>query len=382
MDKQNNFFSNIMHNNLHQNNNYNNKTDKIGYTKPQTIKENLGIIFNNDSLPQLTNFNQDTLLHNNDINIETKHIIISGEDRPWIINNDENTFNFRINCGDISLINNNQSSSANIKHSLENIISISVDSILLPNRLLENNLRPSDFPFIQLQIDGIEYTTYGTNKSLDKLLSILTQKTILPATLDNVNYVEFINNNKFKKIFNTPKSKLNKLNLSILRHDGENLIDTTLLNNRDVLNIKLIYYNSSSSKLYIQTDTYFNTLNFQTGDIIKIKNYTFRESDLNFSECFQFNNFINRLEGHIIISTAKSTVDSDIVFHNLIEIEYPRFVNIATGKYETETWFSSLITKTNVDTTLENDNTGKLINTSIQPHIIFTIKTINKYKSI
>ena len=159
------------------------------------------------------------------------------------------------------------------------------------------------------------------------------------------------------------------------------LINSKLLNNRDILDIKIIYFNSITEKLYIQTNTFFNPLNFQVGDIIKFRNYTFRETNLNFSECFQFNEFINRNEGHIILSTAKSSSDTDIVFDDLIEIEYPRTVNTTTGKYEFDTWFSSLIDKTSIETTLEDDNSGKLLNTSLQAQIIMNVKILNKHST-
>lgn len=366
------------------NNNINDKYQTY-LNRPQTIKENLGIVFNDDSIAQqsLPRTNDEKISHEglNNLDIENKYIIISGEDRPWTISNNENTFNFQIDCGDISLINNNQSSSASIRHSLENVISISIGSILLPNRLLENHLRPSYFPFIQVQIDGIENTSLGTNKSLDRSLAVLIQKNTLAENLDDVRYTEFVNTNKLQKIFYTPKSRLNKLNLSILRHDGEHLINSSLLNNRDILDVKIIYYNNITEKLYIQTSTFFNPLNFQVGDIIKFKDYTFRESNLNFSECFQFNDFINRTEGHLILSTAKSSSDTDIVFDDLIEIDYPRTVNTSTGKYELDDWFSSLIDKTSIETTLEDDNTGKLLNTSLQAQIIMNVKILNKHST-
>jgi hypothetical protein len=354
--------------------------------KEQTIKENLGLIYNNDieneiviNKSNLSELNTNKQLNN--IDIENKYLIISSEDRPWNINNNENIYNFQVDCGDISLISDNQMSSAGIRHSMENVISIMVSNIIIPNRLMENNIKITNYPYLQVQINGIEHTSFGTNKSSDLALGIMTPKIPLPQNFDNVNYLEMVNINKQIKRFYTPKARLNKLNLSILRNDGEQLLNNNILSRRDILNIKKIFYDTSSELLHLYTDTYFSTNNFKTNDIIKIRNYNFRETNLGFSECFEFNRFINKNDGHIIVSTDKSTIDSDIIYHNIIKINIPRTINLETGKYEKITWFDNLITKTNIESDLEDDDSGMLINTSLQIQIFLNIKILNKHSS-
>ena len=367
-------------NNL-SNNSYNHKYNTF-LNRPQTIKENLGIIFNDDSTAQQT-FSSDNNIFNNglkELETESKYLIISGEDRPWHLSNTlENTFNFHVECGDISLINNNQATSANIRHSLENVVSIYCDSVIIPNRILEDNSRPTDVPYLQLSINDIEHISFGTNKSLDNTLAILTPKIPLPNTLQDISYLEFINTNHQKKIYNTPKLRLNKLNLSLRRYDGQELLDNKLINNRDMLEIKSIYFDSINNNLFLETLTYFRPDNFKVGDIIKCKNYMFRETNLDFQECHKFNSFINRDRGHHILSTSRTNnTDNDIIYYNLIQIEYPRTVNILTGKYEIDEWFQNLLDKTSLDSDLEYDNTGKLINSSLQIQILLNISTLNK----
>jgi hypothetical protein len=368
---------------------YNNYKYTRHITRPQTIKENLGILYNDDSMAQFSvssNKIEDNLINTKGIanfEPEQKYIIISGEDRPWYLdNNSENTFNFHVDCGDISLINDNQSSTANIRHSLENIVSIFCDGIIIPNRLLDDNSRPSSMPYIQLTINDIESASYGTNKSLDTTLAVLTPKLPLPNTLQEISYLEFKNANKQVKTYNTPKLRLNKLAISLKRYDGESLLTPDLAANRDILHIKTIYYDNVTNKLLIETLEYFSPINFREDDLIKFNNYRFRETDLDFSECHEFNKFINRTRGHYIIATSMNNTDTDIVYDNVIEIDYPRYVNKLTGKYELEPWFASLLNKTSIDSNLENDNAGKLINTSLQIQILLTLTSLNKNSSI
>lgn len=354
--------------------------------RPQTIKDNLGIIYNDDSIAQQSLYTEyNTISHEglNNLDTETRYVIISGEDRPWYNNNtQENTFNFHIDCGDISLTNNNQVSSANIKHTLENVISIYCDCVIIPNRLLESGIRPTQFPFLQLSINDIEHTSFGTNKSLDNVLAILTPKIPLPNSLQDISYLEFINTNKQTKIYYTPKARLNKLSLSLKRYDGNDLIKTELLSQRDVFNIKCIYYDINMKKLLLETENYFNPDNFKVGDVLKIKNYVFRETNLEFQECYKFNNYINRDIGHTIVSVSRTNItDTDIIFNNVIELNYPRTMNLITGKYEIESWFQSLLDKTSLDNNIELDNNGILINTFLQIQVLLNIKIINKHSS-
>jgi len=362
--------------------------------KPQTIKENLGVVFNDDSIASnsLSRNPNDKISHEGlqNLDIETKYILISSEDRPWFINNGENMFNFKINCGDISLLYDNQisdvdiESSAVIRHSLENIISVRVDNLILTNREMENGLRPTTFPFLQVQIQGIEYTSFGTNKNADLACAFLSSKIPLPNNFNDVKFLEMVNVNKQQKEFYIPKSKMNKLTLSILRHDGQQLLNNDILSSRDVMDVKVIYYDTTSSYLIIETSSYFPPNNFVSNDIIKFRNYEFRETNLAFSECFLFNNFINRNEGHIILNVGKTDDvlnNNNVIYFNKIIIEAPTIVNSSSGIKENESWFQSLLDKTTLESNLESDNTGRFINSSLQIHLLLSIKILNKHSS-
>lgn len=360
--------------------------------RPQTIKENLGIVFNDDSLAQnsLPINSEQKLSHTGlqNLDIENKYIIISSEDRPWYNNSisiSENLYNFKVECGDIS-ITDNKMLSTGIRHSLENVLSIEVISIMIPNREMENGLFPASYPYLQVQIDNIENTSYGTNKYLDNVLAVVTPKIPVPNSLNDFNYLEFVNSNKQRKDFYTPKARLNKLDLKVCRYDGLQLIDSDILTSRDILNIAVIYYNNiiDDGTLIIETTTFFNPKYYKTYDLLKFKEYQFKESNLGFSECYKFNDFINRAEGHVIISTGKTSQyenDNNVIYHNKIIISAPIIFNTLNGKKENLDWFNNLITKTNIDNNLELDNKGKFINSSLQIQILLKLRIFNKHSS-
>jgi hypothetical protein len=361
--------------------------------RPQTIKENLGIVFNDDSIAQssLPRTPQQKITHEGlqNLDIEDRYLIISGEDRPWYLDNistDENIFNFQVECGDISLLNGNQMLSAGIRHSLENVLSIGVSKVIIPNRAMENGIHPSSYPYLQVLIGGIENTSFGTNKHLDNVLAVMTPKIPVPDDLNNFKYLEFVNSNKQRKDYYTPKARLNKLDLSIRRYDGEQLTESDILTSKDIQNIAVVYYDTDidDGTLTIVTNTFFNPSNFQTGDILKFNGYQFRETNLGLSECYKFNDFINRKEGHVIISTSKTddyASDASVIFHNKIVINAPIFYSTTTGKKEKQSWFTDLITKTNIDDNLELDNSGKCINSSLQVQVLLDVKILNKHSS-
>ena len=361
--------------------------------RPQTIKENLGIVFNDDSLAQSslprTPGQQVTHEGLQNLDIENRHLIISGEDRPWYLDNvsqDTNLFNFQIECGDISLVNGNQMSTAGIRHSLENVLSIEVASIMIPNRAMENGIHPSSYPYLQVQIGGVENVSYGTNKHLDNVLAVVTPKIPVSNSFNNFSYLEFVNSNRQRKDFYTPKARLNKLDLHVRRYDGSELTKSDILTSRDILNIAVVYYDTvaDNGNLTIETTSFFSPDNFKEGDIIKFNGYVFRETNLGLGECYKFNDFINRSEGHVILSTGKTSAyasDTSVIYHNKIVISGPTYVNRTSGILTKEDWFDDLITKTSIDDNVELDNVGKCINSSLQVQVLLNIRILNKHSS-
>ena len=123
-------------------------------------------------------------------------------------------------------------------------------------------------------------------------------------------------------------------------------------------------------KINVNCADFFSDDDFKVGDIIKIRDYDFRESSLNYYETAEFNSFINREEGHIIQEIDKS---GSTEMYDIIKILPDGKNSKTTGNFELETWFDDLVTKTNIDIDLADDDSGKLINVNLQTSIFLLI---------
>ena len=142
--------------------------------------------------------------------------------------------------------------------------------------------------------------------------------------------------------------------------------------------------NTTKEFITIQTSTYFYEEEFKEGDIIQFKNFDF--TDGTFNNATQFKEFINRKEGHRIINTANSDLDSSKL-HNFIRIAVPQEINRTTVNLKQyPTWYddgngngfeSSADFKSDTET-LESATSGKLINVSNQTNLLFKVKIMDK----
>ena len=134
---------------------------------------------------------------------------------------------------------------------------------------------------------------------------------------------------------------------------------------------------SINDSLIIQTNTYFNSIEFRKNDLIKIKNYEYH--NMSYDESFTFNNWINRDHGHYILSIGKSNPGTTL--YNQINIPIPASLSRSTGNISVESWFNSFDMKILSNVAIA-DTSGKLINTNTQSHLIITIKTMEKNDNI
>ena len=173
------------------------------------------------------------------------------------------------------------------------------------------------------------------------------------------------------------------MEIQISRPDGNNVQSRT-----DVLNIKKIYYVgnalSTNTNLYIATNDYFTNIEYEVGDIIKIKNYTFRDSG---TGSLEFNTFINREEGHIITDVDRTPPEISKDLYNLISIKIPGIYS--SGNFTKETYFTSLISGTTIEipsndvsgfnsVSDDDSTTGMIINTNLQSQLFIELEILKK----
>jgi hypothetical protein len=317
-----------------------------------------------------------------DTKVKTHTIIINSMDRNWYSYPNETPYNYLVKLG-----GSPRDQYSIVSHDYKNVVSFSIDKIILPNRCCiqsyTSNINPrlNDNAYLTLNVKGINYSSYGTNKTLNNTIGIYTSLIPVPIILSEISYLEFKNTSTQRKDYNpTPEGYISALDLTISNPGG-----LSVSNNNDVLDIYSIFINSNTSTIYnnitdsliIQTSTYFNTIEFRKNDLIHIKNYTYHNHS--YDECGLFNHWVNRDSGHNIISIAKSNPST--ILYNQIIIPIPAFLSRITGLYVVEDWFASFNMKSLSNVAIQ-DNGGKLINVNTQSHLIVTIKTLEKNDNI
>jgi len=352
------------------------------YNKPKPgFKGNI-VQNNNDMLMQSETLAPDYIIP--DTKIKTHIVIINSIDRNWYSYPNETPYNYLVKLG-----GSPKDQYSTVSHDYKNVVSFSVDKIILPNRSCiksyNSNISPrlNDNPYLTLNIKGIDFSSYGTNKTLNNTIGIYTPLIPLPITLSEVSYLEFKNTSTQKKDYNpTPEGYISALDLSITTPFG-----TLVSNLTDVLGIYSIFLNSNTSNIYntitvnssliIQTTTYFNKIEFRNNDLINIKNYKYHNDTMD--ECGIFNNWINRDSGHYILNIGKSNPTT--ILYNQIIIPIPAELSSSTGNIVVESWFSSFDMKILSNVAIP-DNGGKVINVNTQSHLVVSIKTMEKNDNI
>jgi len=312
-----------------------------------------------------------------DTKIKNHIVVINSIDRNWYNYTSETPYKYLVKLG-----GSPKDQYSIISHDYKNIVSFSVEKIILPNRpciqSYNSNISPrlNDYPYITISVAGINFSSYGTNKILNNTLGIFTPLLPLPKTLSDISYLEFKNSSVQKKEYTqNPEGNISRIDLSITSPNGN-----PASNLNDVLDIYSIFLNTSNTvpisttdSLVIQTDTYFNNIEFKPNDLLQIKNYVYH--NMSYDESGQFNSWINNDSGHYIIDIAKSDINKTL--YNQIIIPIPAALSRITGNIAVESWFSSFVNKSLSNIAIE-DTSGKLINASMQSHLIVNIKTLEK----
>lgn len=304
-------------------------------------------------------------------------VVINSIDRNWYGYANETPYNYLVKLGGTS-----KDQYSTVSQDYKNVVSFSVEKIILPNRpciqSYSSNISPrlNDYPYLAVNVTGINFSSYGTNKTLNNTIGIFTPLFPLPISLSDVSYLEYKNTSIQKKDYTpSPEGYISQVDLSITTPNG--IIASNL---NDVLDIYSIFLNTSnivplstSDSLVIQTNTYFNNIEFKKNDLIQMKNYVYH--NMSYDESGNFNAWINSDRGHYIIDIAKSNPAKSL--YNQIIIPIPASLSRSTGNIAVESWFTSFIDKSLSNVAIE-DTSGKLINANTQSHLVVNIKTLEK----
>ena len=337
--------------------------------------------------------------------IKDINVLVSSLDRDWFNRDDETIYNFQVHLGTNynntdftretdaqgNLIKEIFSSEnfLNVKYKFKNVVSVGLERLIVDNRKFnieytDVNRDFADYPYLSVSVDNLDSLVYGTNETSSKALGIMVAKTpIMVSSLGGCSHYEFTNIiSNPKQFYNNPLASLNKLNINIKNPTGQ--APNTI---KDVLTVSNCGFNGNNKDfITIQTSTNFYEEEFKEGDVIQFKNFVFNSSQNNIS---QFNEFINRKEGHRIINTDNATSNANEL-HNLIRIPVPQQIDRSNNNLKQyPSWYNNN-TITDFESDFESNSdfkrdnvtmttaTGKLINVSNQTNLLFKVKIMDK----
>ena len=338
--------------------------------------------------------------------IEKTHFIsINSLDRKWETTTTETRYNYKV-----AFKGSSNSGSASIPNILKNVVYVEPVSLIMPNdseivpfdnRIFLNTLH---YPYLILNIDELKGVFNGTNNTADQAFShMIFDKDYGSNTISTNTLATFLNttdntgntvSNNFetqfvktfyrftpayferKNFYNSPLASLNSLTISLTDPYGNkvnNQPDVLTSKNiamKDIENSKLIDGTAGfprtaiteTQKIKITTTTFFSNRLFKIGDKIRI-NAT--------SDNTAFNTFLNRDEGHVIINldvegNANNANTANKGFINALYISPPGTIDTSTGGLTAGSYHATVGTIT---------AGGKLINESLQTHLLFKVVT-------
>ena len=236
--------------------------------------------------------------------VKQRYIVLSSLDRDWYnLDNSVTPFNYTAKLG----MKNDNEVNIFTSNTVKNVVSLAVTKLLLPNKklyvdysVIQDSL--SYKPYILIDMNEGDYTNEGTNSTVNNAIAIMNSATPVSRIFCELNYLEYKNiNGAVKKYYNNPISNLSILNIQIKTQLNQFPFEIN-----DVLSIDTIYSSGTNlnEKLNIRTSTFFSN-EYLTGDIIKVKNYVYRDDS--YSEATDFNSYINREKGHKIIDIKNSS---------------------------------------------------------------------------
>jgi len=285
-----------------------------------------------------------------------RQFLVNSKDRLWFGDIDKNTIKpglepYRYRFG----INNNKTSGIYLQNKQKNISAIRITTVYISvNELdsLETGYTP---PYIYVYIPELENRIETSNINRKFIFAVLTLD-------DNrlngqLKYVNFLSANYY---ITNPIADLSNMTIEILNPLGIIYSDS-----KDNLKIKSMTVDSvdTPKSIILTLDKFVRRTQYNRGDIVIIKNYGINVTDT-------FTIFMNKQEGHFL-KLNPSTDD----FVDKLYIDIPKEVN-TNGLYTTQAFFLDIVTniKNNINPYATTE--GSIINTTLQPVVIFEISKI------
>jgi hypothetical protein len=367
---------------IHQQNHIENHEPKhifeqnISVDEPSSIQDFHSIQFKKDNITEpvsTTEFLNPRVQHTKKIN---RYLSLNSFDRDW--NLEPLRFKYSIN----SLGNSND-----LQSRYRNIAELSVGRVIIPEEIVEKpsitnqSLKPFfnfDFnfayPYLILQIDEFSDVYDGTNDAVRKGFAKLVYEHSYKAP-NGRGYIILKPMQKEKKVFYpAPLSSFSRLSLSILRPNGSLLNQSS--DNYKLLKIEYEQFNVHYLK--IVTNVYFDKNEFFSGDEILIRGHimTALTGDMNDIHIRNFNEFINRKEGHEIKQIGSP---NDNGYFRSFYIQAPGTFNKSEGRFDVNNVLIATLNTYNgeinfCDPTVPSN--GTLLNLSLQNTVALKLTTI------
>lgn len=377
-------------------------------------------------LPQNNIIREDPIVSYREVE---NNLFIYSADRDWLRNSKENRYNFTVNFDPAA---NGQSFGPTLaaQQKFKNIVRIEFVKAIMPGEGLNVSVNRNtqgtttnyqdnilNFPYVSLRVAELENNNYGTDNFLDRSFSVLQYDAqwISDHTAQSTNSRGFLAMiPKFmkcqKEYYPTPLATLQKMSIDLRRPNGElvsNSPDTfdiggiiapqtaggtygttfpfnTQLDAGNQYNVLVPAITGNPANFYINTQKYFSKFEACVGDRIQISGYNYSEAALNDPTYGQnlraFCNWINRAEGHIIVSAAFSNTTTSLQ-DGFNDVGYANFI-VIQAPYQDPTSGSVLLSSfgTTFGATLNAFGIGlqspcRLINLNKQLNLVFRIIT-------
>ena len=382
--------------------------------------------------PDINHLQQNNIIREDNIvsyrEVENNLFIYSA-DRDWLLNSKENRYHFTVNF-DTNGYKDKFGLGIASQQKFKNIVRIELIKAIMPGESLDVTVDAHDntytttyqdnilnLPYVSLRVAELENNTYGTDNFLDRSFGVLqydAQWVSDTAAQQGCTRGFLAMIPKFlkcqKEYYPTPLSTLQKMTIQFLRPNGELLSpssDTFTIGGiiarggvstppfPFTVDVSTSPYGvlkpdnlsgTSPANFFINTTTYFSRFEVCTGDRIQIAGYSYSTTALDdpiYGQSLRaFCNWINRPEGHIVVSTAyTASTSSTVLVDGVNNVGYANFI-IIPALYQDPATGSTLLEAfgDNFGATLTTESALlsspiRLINLNRQLNLVFRIIT-------